>query len=459
MISLRISCTGFAPVHFFQGLAKTAAGVALAAAFAVGSAVPATAKTVAPAPQALPLDSVGAFYAARQGAPLWLKSGSGAAANALVDLLASAELDGLSPGYYGVDSLKKALTQASSGDRKAVGRADAMLSQAFVAYVNDLRRDPGLGILYVDAQLKPAPPRPRVLLDEAAKAPSLEAYVRAMDWMNPVYGQLRHALQTKSYAGDHERQLLELNLQRARALPSGKGRFVVVNAAEQRLYAWDNRQIADSMVVVVGKPKYPTPMMTAYIRFASLNPYWFVPPDLASERIAPNVLRRGLKYLDELGYQVLSDWAPNATVIDPKTIDWKGVADGKVEVLIRQLPGPHNSMGRMKFMLPNDVGVYLHDNPERELFSEASRLYSGGCVRLEDAPRLGQWLFGRALEPEGAGTEAPVPLNPPVPVYITYLTAVPEEGSIAYFDDVYGRDKAALAKLQGSAGTVASAGK
>ena len=458
MISLRNSCTGVTPVHFFQGLAKAAAAVALAAAFVVGSAVPAAAKTVAPS-QSLPLDSVGAFYAARQGAPLWLKSSSGAAANALVDLLASAELDDLNPGYYGVDSLQKALGRASSGDRKAVARADAMLSQAFVAYVNDLRRDPGLGILYVDTQLKPASPRPRVLLDEAAKAPSLEAYVRGMDWMNPVYGQLRRALQTKSYAGDHERQLLELNLQRARALPSGKGRFIVVNAAEQKLYAWDNRRIADSMVVVVGKPKYPTPMMTAYIRFASLNPYWFVPPDLAAERIAPNVLKRGLKYLDELGYQVLSDWAPNATVIDPKTIDWKGVADGKIEVLIRQLPGPHNSMGRMKFMLPNDVGVYLHDNPERELFSEASRLYSGGCVRLEDAPRLGQWLFGHALEPDGAGTEAPVPLNPPVPVYITYLTAVPNGTSIAYFDDVYGRDKAALAKLQGSSGTVASAGR
>jgi murein L,D-transpeptidase YcbB/YkuD len=444
------------PVHFFQGLARTAAGVSLAAAFVMGYAAPAGAKTVAASSQTLPLDSVGAFYAARQGAPLWLKPGSNAAATALVDLLTSAQLDGLNPGYYGVDALQKALGEAAGGNRKAAARADAMLSQAFVAYVDDLRRDPGLGILYVDAQLRPAPPRPRVLLDEAAKAPSLEAYVRDMGWMNPVYGQLRRALYNKSYAGDHERQLLELNLQRARALPSGKGRFVVVNAAEQRLYAWDNRQVVDSMVVVVGKPKYPTPMMTAFIRFASLNPYWYVPPDLASERIAPNVLKQGLKYLDQLGYQVLTDWAPNATVIDPKTIDWKGVADGRVEVLIRQNPGPHNSMGRMKFMLPNDVGVYLHDNPERELFSEASRLYSGGCVRLEDAPRLGQWLFGHALEPEGAGTEQPVPLNPPVPVYITYLTAIPSGSSIAYFDDVYGRDKAALAKLQGSAGTVAS---
>jgi murein L,D-transpeptidase YcbB/YkuD len=225
----------------------------------------------------------------------------------------------------------------------------------------------------------------------------------------------------------------------------------MVNAAEQRLYMWDDRQPVDSMRVVVGKPKNPTPLMAAYIRFASLNPYWYVPPDLATERIAPKVLKQGLKYLDELGYEVMSDWTRDATMIDPKTIDWKGVADGKVEVMIRQKPGPHNSMGRIKFMFPNEEGVYLHDNPERELFEQAARLYSGGCVRLEDAWRLSQWLFHRELTWEGAGTEEPVPLSPPVPVFITYLTAMPSGSSIAYFDDVYGRDKAKLASLEGGA--------
>ena len=112
-----------------------------------------------------------------------------------------------------------------------------------------------------------------------------------------------------------------------------------------------------------------------------------MPPDLAAERIAPKVVKQGLKYLDELGYEVLSDWSPNAEIIDPKTIDWKAVADGKTEVLMRQNPGPHNSMGRMKFMFPNEAGVYLHDNPERELFKEAvaalqRRLRAArGCVR------------------------------------------------------------------------------
>src|SRR5207253_10343610 len=148
------------------------------------------------------------------------------------------------------------------------------------------RQQPDLGIIYVDAQLKPTIPSARAILAQAAAAPSLESYVRTLAWMNPVYGQLRQALIDRRYASDHERELLELNLERARALPTGKGRYVVVNAAEQRLYMWEYGRPVDSMGVLVGKPKYPTPLMTAYIRFASLNPYWYVPPDLPTERIA-----------------------------------------------------------------------------------------------------------------------------------------------------------------------------
>jgi L,D-transpeptidase YcbB len=317
---------------------------------------------------------------------------------------------------------------------------------------------PELGIVYVDPGLRPVAPSPRAALLDAAAAPSLTDYVANLGWTNPIYAKLRKALATHNYASPRERQLLTLNLERARALPVGRGRHIVVNIAEQRLFTFEDGRERDSMRVVVGKPKNPTPMMSAYVRFAALNPYWYVPPDLAAERIAPKVLKQGLKYLDELGHQVMSDWTPDAKILDPATIDWKAVAEGKVEVRIRQLPGPHNSMGRMKFMFPNEEGIYLHDNPERELFSEASRLYSGGCVRLEDAPRLGQWLFGRPLEWEGAGTEERVPLPDPVPVYLTYLTAMPTGSGIAYFDDIYGRDASRLAQL-GQASEAAAVGR
>ena len=443
MISSRNKCTGRRPVHFFQRSTGFALGLLIAAA-------PLAATPASAAPTAVAGMGLADFYNAHKDAPLWFSPASGNAAQALLGLLNSSKADGLDPDRYGTAALEQAVLEASKGKHKAILQADRMLSQAFAAYVSDLKQVPDLGIVYVDAQLKPTVPSTRAILEQAAMAPSLETYVRTMMWMNPIYSELRQALVDHRYASDHERELLELNLTRARGFPAGKGRFVMVNAAEQRLYMWEDRRPVDSMVVVVGKPKYPTPLMAAFIRFASLNPYWYVPPDLATERIAPNVLKRGMKYLDDLGYEVMSDWTRDATLVDPKTVDWKGVADGKVEVMIRQKPGPHNSMGRIKFMFPNQEGVYLHDNPERELFTEASRLYSGGCVRLEDAWRLSRWLFGKELTWEGAGTEEPVPLNPPVPVYITYLTAMPTGSSIAFFDDVYGRDKARLASAQGS---------
>jgi murein L,D-transpeptidase YcbB/YkuD len=199
------------------------------------------------------------------------------------------------------------------------------------------------------------------------------------------------------------------------------------------------------MRVVVGKPKHATPMMNAYIRAAALNPYWNVPPDLAAERIAPNVVKQGISYLTDNGYELLSDWSRNPSIVDPATVDWQAVADGRVEVRLRQLPGPHNALGKMKFVFPNAQGIFLHDTPERQLLSEASRLYSGGCIRLEDAPRFARWLFGRDLEKSGEAPEQIVGIPTLVPLYITYLTAEPNGGTIAFHEDVYGRDAERLA--------------
>ncbi len=402
--------------------------------------------------------SVADFYRARDNAPLWLAPQAGDSAQQLISLLTTASLDGLDPARYNVAALQQAVEAARGGKRKHVLEADQLLSAAFAAYVDDLRLGAGAGITYVDPQLKPTPPSSLAALLNAAAQPSLSDYVHAMGWMHPIYAQLRQALADHGYSSDKEREVLALNLVRARALPEGKQRYVVVNAAQQRLYMYEGGKVVDSMVVVVGKPKWPTPMLTAFIRYAALNPYWYVPPDLAGEDVAQFVVKQGLKYLDDYGYELVDDWTPNPKIIDPKTVDWQGVLDGKVQVMIRQKPGPKNFMGRMKFMFPNEFGVYLHDNPRRDLFLKSSRYFSGGCVRLEDAARLGRWLFGRDLDWQTAGVEQPVPLANPVPVYITYLTAMPDGATIAYFDDVYGRDAAKVA-VAGSSASESAAGR
>ena len=430
--------------------------ISLSAALALPAAAPAAtvgSAALVVAPPAVDARSIADFYEAQGRRLLWFAPGNEQAASELLALLDSAKLDGLEPQRYRTRDLDRTLRAAWGGNPAARQRADFLLSQSFAAYVRDLRSAPDVGVAYVDQQLRPQSPSPRSLLEDASAAPSLERYVAEMRWMHPYYAPLRAALAKQPET--RQRALLTVNLERARALPAASsGRYVLVNAAAQRLYMYDNGQVQDSMRVVVGKPAQQTPMMAALIRFTSLNPYWNVPPDLTAERIAPFVLKDGLSFLRARGYQVLSDWSDDATVVDPATIDWKAVADGSTEIRVRQLPGAGNSMGDMKFMFPNAQGVYLHDTPSTELFSEASRLFSGGCVRLEAAPRLAQWLYGKPLKASSKTPELRVDLPQPVPVYLTYLTAAPgEAGEITYYDDSYGRDAARLAQLTSSIGS------
>ena len=424
------------------------AGIAIAA---VAVAVP-VALGVAPSQAtAQPADSseITNFYRSRGGAPLWFAPRSGAAAQQLVQLLSTAQADNLNPRRYNVRGLSRAVQDAMSGNPAAIQRAEVMLSSAFVAYARDLEHDP-TGVIYVDPELRPTPPSAQALLTQASRAPSLSEYVGQMGWMNPIYARLRQALASRIYRNDAERRLLTANLERARALPGGTGRYVIVNPPAARLYMYENGQVVDSMRVVAGRPDAiaQTPMMNAYIRYIALNPYWNSPPDITARRLAPKVIAGGRKYLNEKGYELMSDWSENARVLDPMSVNWKQVAAGQVHVRLRQKPGPANSMGRMKFMFPNKQGIWLHDTPEKEKIEEAGRLQSNGCVRLEDAPRFARWLFnGRAPSAKGARAEQKVPLPQPVPIYITYLTAVPSGTSITYFDDFYGRDRAATTRI------------
>ena len=393
--------------------------------------------------------SIAEFYRSRGGAPLWFSPTSGASVQNLMLLLSTAQADGLNPNRYNVRGLSRVVRDASRGNPAAIQRAEVMLSEAFVTYAQNQTRDHNVGIIYVDPELRPTPPSPRTLLTQLASAPSRAKYIEQMAWMSPVYAQLRRALASRQYGNEYQRRLLMVNLDRARSLPSGNQRYVVVNPAAQRLYMYENGQVVDYMRVVAGRPDpvAQTPMMSAYIRYTALNPYWNSPADITARRLAPTILKEGRAYFKVRGYELLSDWSDHPRILDPMSIDWHAVKAGRVQARLRQKPGPANSMGRMKFMFPNKQGIWLHDTPEKEVLEEAARLQSNGCVRLEDAPRFARWLYGRPLKPQGAKPEQKVPLPSPVPLYITYLTAVPSGSQIVYFEDVYGLDRRDAARL------------
>ena len=138
-------------------------------------------------------------------------------------------------------------------------------------------------------------------------------------------------------------------------------------------------------------------MMAVLMRNAKANPYWNVPPELVKTLTAKKVKEQGLSYFSDFHYEVLSDWDANAQLIDPKSVNWKSIASSKKlpTILVRQLPGPWNSMGEMKFEMPNDFGIYLHDTPHEGTVRADDRWISNGCVRLQDYRRFAGWVFGQ----------------------------------------------------------------
>ena len=383
--------------------------------------------------------SVFNFYAVRQGAPVWFRAAGIGAPEKLAAILRRATVDGLTIAPQLAAEADAAIMAAKSADPATVQAADRRLSTVWVTYVQKLK-SPIPGMIYGDPSVRSTAPRPDQILREAANAASLSQHLDQVSAVNPLYSALRDAaLKTANPADGVAAGRIAANLDRVRALPAD-GRFVVVDAAGARLWMYENGKPIDSMKVIVGKLDSPTPMIASMIHYATFNPYWHVPDNLARRIIAGNVLKKGSGYLKERGYQIVSEWSNTATILPADSVDWKGVAAGTVEVKVRQLPGGNNSMGRIKFPFPNGEGIYLHDTPEKALFAKTQRTLSNGCIRLEDARRFAGWLMGSMPQPASSDAEQHVRLPRSVPVFVTYITAQPSGDHVTFINDVYGRD-------------------
>jgi murein L,D-transpeptidase YcbB/YkuD len=261
----------------------------------------------------------------------------------------------------------------------------------------------------------------------------------------------RATIASLNAGADYYERRIAINMERAWRLPATNAfeRYVVIDSGDAVAYLYDHDQVADTMRVVVGTAETKTPMMAVLMRNAKANPYWHVPPQLIRTLTARRIQEDGLSYLRSFHYEVLSDWGTNARPIDPATVNWRAIASGRQAptVLVRQLPGPWNSMGEMKFEMPNDFGIYLHDTPHKELFAEDERHLSNGCVRLEDYRRFATWVFGRM--PRVTSTlEQQIDLPKAIPVYMTYLTVeMGDGGDILFRADPYGFDALAMPQM------------
>jgi murein L,D-transpeptidase YcbB/YkuD len=212
-----------------------------------------------------------------------------------------------------------------------------------------------------------------------------------------------------------------------------------------------DHQLDFTMRVVVGQVKddHQTPVFAHMMKYLIFRPYWTVPVDIARKELVPHMqTNRG--YLESKNFEVVTSKGqpyPNYTV--------KQVDQG--QVMVREKPGPGNSLGLVKFMFPNQYDVYLHSTPAVGLFSRTRRDFSHGCVRVQKPEDLAAWLLDGQQDKDGedwdlekvheAMTDGPdnhqVNLKTPVPIVIFYMTAeVDEDGDIHFFDDIYGYDAA-----------------
>lgn len=246
---------------------------------------------------------------------------------------------------------------------RQVREADRALARTLVALTRDLDTPRGNSPVATDPEAAAPPFDGRRALRAAADAEELGGHLRALQTRHPVYAALASAVRVALAEGE-DVTILAANLERARALPpTVAGKHIVVDAAAAQLWMYEGARQVGTMKVVIGRSNMPTPMMSRMIRHVVVQPYWNVPEDLVRDSVAPEVLRQGISRVRERGLEILSDWSPSATPIDPAAVNWRAVATGAQGLRVRQRPGPANMMGRTKFMLPNDLGIYLHNTP------------------------------------------------------------------------------------------------
>ncbi|MEX1200948.1 MAG: L,D-transpeptidase family protein [Methylophaga sp.] len=245
---------------------------------------------------------------------------------------------------------------------------------------------------------------------------------------------------------------LRTSLERLRWLPDAPGeRYLMVNLAGYQLSAVTGDTIALNMRVIIGRSYRQTPSFSSNMSHIVFNPYWNVPNKLARLDILPKQ-QQDPAYLATQQFQVFEKIDDQRVERRIGDINWQLLSSSYFPYMLRQQPGPLNSLGSMKFMFPNPWSIYLHDTPQKDLFAQSQRNFSSGCIRVEDPLALAAFslnqpdsaqLIDRVLASRQNTGHL---LKTPLPVYAVYQTAWSENGEIRFADDHYGRD-ARMAKF------------
>jgi murein L,D-transpeptidase YcbB/YkuD len=259
-------------------------------------------------------------------------------------------------------------------------------------------------------------------------------------------------LRALNVSAEERARQVELNLERWRWLPHELGtRHIRVNVPQFLLVVVEDGREVMRMRVVVGRHYRRTPVFSSVLDHLVFNPDWNIPTRIAVQDILPKA-RRDPAYLRREKIRVFASWEPGAAELAPESINWAEVADQGFAYKLKKDPGPHNDLGRVKFMFPNKFAVYLHDTPSKRLFDRSMRGFSSGCIRIEkpldlteyvlrDAAGWSRDAIAAAME-SGAGLRI-VRLGRDIAVHLIYMTAgITAEGRLQFWPDIYRRDPA-----------------
>ena len=215
-------------------------------------------------------------------------------------------------------------------------------------------------------------------------------------------------------------------------------KYIIVNIPTAQLTAFKGGSKMN-MKVVVGKPATKTPRFSTWCDKVILYPYWNVPARIARKELVP-MFKRDRSRIDKMNMQILSK---DGKKIDPNSLDWSALGKGYFPYSIRQCTGCDNSLGVIKFDLTDPFSVYLHDTNYKLAFGSDDRYLSHGCIRVSEPIELGNFILENRLDSNFLKAcykdQEPtiITVTPRVPVFVVYMTAVPENDSVTYYEDVY----------------------
>ncbi len=241
---------------------------------------------------------------------------------------------------------------------------------------------------------------------------------------------------------------IRINLERLRWLPESYGEnYILVNIPNYRLELFQNNAKTYEMRVIVGKNRTKTPIFSDTLEHVVFSPTWTVPNSIKVKEMLPKLRENGNHYGGK-NYKFYCN--QSGKEINPDTVNWSSIDTRNFNYSIVQQPGTGNALGKVKFVLPNSMNIYLHDTPGRKLFNKSIRSFSHGCIRLEEPETLAKLVLddNSKFDVENISnfvkSERPrrVALKKQYHVQIEYRTAwVDKEGALQFRPDIYGFDK------------------